>query len=1509
MEGGFANQEDDLRKKSPEEIKKFIEAAEKEIQQIDSKYIIDVSLIPAGDPEKQKKIKTLKQKYESAKKKTKEKLNKFTTFFSKLVSDGRHPNEQALVYLRELKALREEVANKIAGAKTQKTIDAQNKRVSDKVAAILKFADENDVREEGILNLRKEVGVTPSPVETKKPKKVSSEKAEAINNVVASVAASKAKEASLTVDQIETKKLQEEVVSNAEVDREKEINDAAEILAQVKAEEEKKIQKAEQDLKDKESMLSSTTDTRPVVREPREQAVADARKHLESVKGAAGEVIAKATKVFEKVKRDASKKYEKAMGITREIAVVEKITDGKTELSGKESVEGLRSTIDHLKQEKENPNYSEEFKQGLEKRIKKLEDKVAALEAIEAEKNKNKESAIQEIKNRIEGPKEPVVPVVETPKTDAEKAKENIEARMKAWAEYQNKSKDNLDKVAEALYGPGAGFHDDQEKVIVSTPESKKDFATFLERCKEKGTGNLAKQVMSTVPGFNELPDGQKMLVLQGMNDELLNHVNQRAIEEFQKTIAGKKTKVGKMWMAVRKSYNMAKFRKAELAMLTENGAKNSISRMNFIKDKVPALVEVFGKSGVDAYLGRDGKTVITDFSNRKNFENASPYMQKTAATYNEMANILAHTPHENKAQYAKAEKAFAEAKEQFLAELHVHKAAMSDKNPEFDANMDVERAEDLMRSMSLLAADQNTTRVLSKIATDSALWAGFKDIIAQRGATFGISAGVSAGRKVAFISLGLVTLAGAPVSLAATGGVLLATAPIAALLGYYRGKKRAEGTIEDKNKLIRRGVHEKNPLLRNQQLLEAAENNLATAKSSGAPRKEQRKLKKEVKALKDAVARAQATTVGMGNVGRHVDRLTKLRAEFEASTSAIEQQQILSRMKTVHDFIEAKLERREINFGKNKPGEPVEKKVFVLQSRLMSEMRKAQATIQSKLHEEEMMNIFDKNASGAELGADTRMRRLLKVQGEGNSSQKEKALKAYTQSQALKSARNAALASTLGVSLGYFAHMFGWAHPAEVTNPDVNTVPNPQAGDFDINKYLGLDKNIGIDTTKGPAGMGGPYRIPGQVYPEPDLHEVAKATHGATKHATKAAHDALEDIAARKHPEFPTWNEVNQYHFTKAQLEGINDHFHEMLSQALNKMSPELTQYFKTTDASAFMAHKVGNITSPEARDLLKKMQYSEELLGTHPNPGETVEHYFIRMTEFRDRGEILAKIKNGENPFPGADEADIDLSQHLNTTTTTTTETTIKTEINFAPKSPIHPENIDTDEWYRNSLTTYFGGEDSRVWNRIHDLSAKDFFDRNTGLMGKQARVFREQLHDMAKGYDIEVNDKITVEQLMKEISDFKHNGVQMHEVVNSPDASRAVELAQYVAGDPKIDAWVDASVNEYFGNSKAWENISHLQARYFMSNNEAYLSRNGIVDNDAALAFRKAFAGYVREHRDDLTIGRKTTVEDVMKEIAENQKDGSTPLRELINKEHPIGSNSGEYVDYDNSPSHYE
>ena len=177
MEGGLGgnkgNENVDLTKLSPAEIQKIIDDAKKQMADIDTNYTNEIAQVPAKDPEKKLKQNSIRQRYDKMKQDAKSKLDKFTAALGKKNKEYANKNEQAMSLLKELSNLKKDIAKKIEDAKTspsQAVLDGYNKQITDKVAAILKFADDNDVRDDGILALRKEVGAPVVVNETKQQK-------------------------------------------------------------------------------------------------------------------------------------------------------------------------------------------------------------------------------------------------------------------------------------------------------------------------------------------------------------------------------------------------------------------------------------------------------------------------------------------------------------------------------------------------------------------------------------------------------------------------------------------------------------------------------------------------------------------------------------------------------------------------------------------------------------------------------------------------------------------------------------------------------------------------------------------------------------------------------------------------------------------------------------------------------------------------------------------------------------------------------------------------------------------------------------------------------------------------------------------------------------------------------------------------------------------------------------------------------------------------------------------
>lgn len=1054
--------------------------------------------------------------------------------------------------------------------------------------------------------------------------------------------------------------------------------------------------------------------------------------------------------------------------------------------------------------------------------------------------------------------------------------------------------------------------------------DPKVDYANFLNICKQKGTENLAKQVNSLVPGFSTLPEGQKMLVLQGMNDALLNHVNQVAVENFQKKLTPMKiTKLGKFFgmkdngqgnafskffnvignapaiaknlpLLIRKTYLTSKFRKQELQSLTtEDGPENAVKRMKFINENVPGLMKVFGESGVGAYLGPDGK-VITDFSNRAALENASPQLKQSANQYNLLANKLAHTPHEDKKAYALAEQEFTRARNAFLLGLKEKAERENIPNPKFEASLFVEKSEILMRTMSFLAADQNTAGRLDEIAHDKVFVQAFKDIWAQRGVSMVGGSAARYGAKAYFASLGLIAVAGGPLSWAVIGTGVLASAPIAAVFGYYRGKKRAEQSLDEKDKLARRGAKQKGE-----------------------------------------------TAIGMGNVERHLARLvgpinpndrlgtTGLIAQLQNEVSPMKRQEILSRIKTVHDFIEAKLERREINFGKN------EQQIFVNQNKLMNALHKAQTAMQVELHEPEIMNIFDPKASGAELGFDSRTRQYVKMQGIRNVKRNEQARENFKESQAKKSAFYGALAATTGVALTEFAHHVEWPMPdwakhgqPAPTSPSVNHngIPSPMWGVDQNNQdpFWNWLNNPSGPVPGNPANGGGVANhipSPHHIYhpkvetktdDDTDVDDIKINDENMQKQLIDNPepkitgfdkdHPKMEFAPIVKTPEIPQVPDPAV----------INQMAEDRMLDDLKRFFPEGRHArLLNRDADKFLSRDEGAISNPGKEQLHEYFVKYEDITGDAPHEGETVgdflkrvDYYYAEQDYAQGRnlpqvfGDVQESFKEGYPRYHkkvvehalGLDENSADAQSSNAPIDPINNKTPFSSDpINSShrpqgnnpmssllqPKNPLAGDKAAMD-WHRDSLNEYFKGTDQErrdAWSQIRGTKARSFLDSQP--QSEASRALHDDLLKVMRKERIRIGSKTTVEELMNSLAKKNEHRALLHELVTKELPARPVNhfltsdeisLRQGMQFSPDAQRWYRSSIFEYFGRDiKPWRQIENLKARDFFENN---LGPSGYeVDS-----FRNALrADYFKNFGSNSSQYANMTVRDVMERLA--------------------------------------
>ena len=964
---------------------------------------------------------------------------------------------------------------------------------------------------------------------------------------------------------------------------------------------------------------------------------------------------------------------------------------------------------------------------------------------------------------------------------------------------------------------------------VIGNP--KVEYAKFLEVCDDRGTGNLAKQIGQVIPGFDALPEGQKMLILQGMNDQLLTHVNEKAVKNFQKSQESKGG-LGKFIGTLTKSYKMANFKKQELALLTGDGGENTIERLEFLKAKAPGLMEVFGKNGIDGYLDKKGRSVIADFSNRKELENASPKLKKAAEDYNELANKFAHLSPDDKEGRAKMEKKLGEAREAYTKGLIEKARSEGIPDPEFNVSIGVKRREILMRTMSAFSADEYTTSKLIDIAKRPVLLQAFSDIWAQRGGSIALGYGLNMAKKAGLAVAGGLVIAGAPItapmmiSVALTGSLLTS-----GILGYIRGKERAVKSMKEKDLLARGGVIKKEKLSKEVQNNLAQLNALQQVYDAKFPRTadyklapltpeqetERMTLLQEMQRLNSIVAIAkqkEGTNIGMGSVTRHLDRLEKLQTELANSISPIQKKEVLSRMKTIHDFIEAKLQRNEVNFlGKDKD----ENQIFLNQNKLFTALFDAQLAMQYEKFEPEVMNIFDPKAPDSQLAfgnvanvhkdgsvQDVHFRERLINTGKANSDNTEKARKNFERTQARNSALYGAAFSSLTFGLAHYAeghwsipdsvkNFFhhegtvpaptpsgvwnvgpdGWHPPMALPKPGTQINPNEP---FDWNKFLTNQYNTDAQHPIHHPEIHHHVRVDKEISKLPTINDETTPPGSLDDQIKNLKPIEMPDLPKPVNPfldHVPNFNEVNGHQFDVDEMKTIDVMAERDTAEKLKEFFPDGKHArLLNRDVDRFLDRNEGAITNEGKSDLHKYFVTYEQETGDAPREGETVGNYLKRIEKFHAEQDYL----QGKNiPIDDKLEA-LDVRHHQRII-----DNTLGTNGDNSMVSDATPDNAPNvnlslaeqqSKWIEESLEGDLNDKD-RLARKVSDWNAKEFLEN--AQKGKyddlqsDLRVFIQQNKE-----GIALNDNMTVKELMEKIAIANprtiEKGVPLHSMIEA-------------------------------------------------------------------------------------------------------------------------------------------
>lgn len=390
----------------------------------------------------------------------------------------------------------------------------------------------------------------------------------------------------------------------------------------------------------------------------------------------------------------------------------------------------------------------------------------------------------------------------------------------------------------------------------VENKRLEENFERLSEAYKKKGLGEIAAQ-LSALPEFQNLREGQKLLVMQSVSDKLLEHVRKEGDKGFRQEFK-ESGLFKKVWKGITKNAIQARHEKHALASLAGQDAAEFVGKV------APGLIKVYRQSGLDSFLRNDG-TVLTHYTllDKK-------YVVDDSWHFNKAASKLASIPDDwnkpgatwgERRAYKKALERFDAAKAVYLNELVQGAHAEGIPNPQAYAAETVSSMETMVKTMRLFSSDPQTLDRLEAIGKNPSWLRGLKDAAFER--TIGTTAGyvATAGRAA---RIGTVALTGVG-SIAA-----VAAAPvIAGVVGGFRGNARAKKELRESDRLARSGE---------------------TQSGDMAHR--------------------------MSDVSRKISQLTNTQEALAQAKNLEDRASALVKIKTYADFIETKLELGQVNFG-----------------------------------------------------------------------------------------------------------------------------------------------------------------------------------------------------------------------------------------------------------------------------------------------------------------------------------------------------------------------------------------------------------------------------------------------------------------------------------------------------------------------------------------------------------------------------------------------------------------
>jgi hypothetical protein len=291
----------------------------------------------------------------------------------------------------------------------------------------------------------------------------------------------------------------------------------------------------------------------------------------------------------------------------------------------------------------------------------------------------------------------------------------------------------------------------------------------------------IKKDDLEEMEEFKDLSEGQKLLVLENLKQLTLGRIQEEAVENVNKDIAGSNI-LGKIWKNVSKKYHIAKKEKVNAKELMGGG-------MGVHEETLKQLV-AGAKNGPEVEI-KDGKLEIQYVSG---LNNLTPEQEGQVAEFNVVATEFSKIPYEWSLDTAggKEKEKYQEVYTKYQRSLEniTDIAKKQNKGNECIATLYINDVERNIKLNQFLNNNPEIEKQLENIKDDHVWQRSLAEIVTERGIYS------AAGFAVRSATVSLLGLAGVPLAAAGMGG----------FLAWRRGKKN----LKEKEVMARKGIADK---------------------------------------------------------------------------------------------------------------------------------------------------------------------------------------------------------------------------------------------------------------------------------------------------------------------------------------------------------------------------------------------------------------------------------------------------------------------------------------------------------------------------------------------------------------------------------------------------------------------------------------------------------------------------------------------------------------------------